>query len=48
MSVDWNLKENARARMKVAIKRTLRKHQYPENATENTIKAILKQAEAHK
>lgn len=47
ITVDWSLKENARARMKVAIKRILRKH-YPEKTIEAILEAILKQAEANK
>jgi type I restriction enzyme R subunit len=43
ISVDWRLKENARARMRVAIKRTLRKHRFP--LTEEVLETILRQAE---
>lgn len=28
-SIDWNLKENVRAKMKVMVKRLLRKYGYP-------------------
>lgn len=43
-SVDWNLKESTRARMRVAIKHTLR-NRYPKEAIDGALDAILKQAE---
>ncbi len=48
ITVDWSLKDNARARMKVAIRRILRKREYPEDFIETTLDAVLKQAEAIK
>ncbi|MBR4340438.1 MAG: DUF3387 domain-containing protein [Bacteroidales bacterium] len=29
VSIDWTIKENVRAKMKVAVKRLLRKYGYP-------------------
>lgn len=44
-SIDWNLKESARSKMRVMIKRTLRKHNYPPDKREKAIDAVLEQAE---
>jgi len=43
-SIDWNLKENARARMKVMVKRLLREYGYPPDMQTLAIELVLEQA----
>jgi len=43
-SIDWNLKENVRARMKVMVKRLLRKYGYPPDMQALAIELVLEQA----
>jgi type I restriction enzyme R subunit len=43
-SIDWNLKENARARMKVMVKRLLREYGYPPDMQALAIELVLEQA----
>lgn len=45
MSIDWSVRENAKAKMRVAIKRVLRKFGYPPDKQETAIKTVLEQAE---
>ena len=44
-SIDWTLKENVRAKMKVAVKRLLRKYGYPPDMQLLATETVLKQAE---
>lgn len=44
-SVDWRYRESARARMRVLVKRTLRKHGYPPDLQNEAVQTVLKQAE---
>ena len=44
-SVDWSHRESARARMRMLVKRILRKHGYPPDATECATEQVLEQAE---
>lgn len=44
-SIDWNLRETARARMRVMVKRLLNKYGYPPDAQEIATDTVLKQAE---
>ncbi|MBB3773237.1 type I restriction enzyme R subunit [Angulomicrobium tetraedrale] len=46
VSVDWSHRENARARMRVLVKRVLRKHGYPPNLQDAAVQTVLRQAEA--
>ena len=46
VSIDWTLKESARANIRRMVKRTLRKHGYPPNKQEKAAATILEQAEA--
>ena len=45
-SIDWNLKESVRARMKVMVKRLLREYGYPPDMQALTIELVLEQAKA--
>lgn len=42
--VDWNIRENVRAQMRVAVKRLLRKYDYPPDAQEAATEIVLEQA----
>lgn len=44
-SIDWVMREPARAKMRVAIKRVLRKNGYPPDQQEKAIQTIIEQAE---
>lgn len=44
-TIDWNLRESARARMRVMVKRLLKKHGYPPDKTEHATALVLAQAE---
>ena len=44
--VDWQHSENARARIRVMIKRILRKHGYPPDTQDAAVRLVLEQAEA--
>jgi type I restriction enzyme R subunit len=43
-SIDWNLKESVRARMKVMVKRLLRQYGYPSDIQALAIELVLEQA----
>jgi len=45
VSVDWTLRENARAQIRVIVKRILRKYGYPPDKQEKATQTVLKQAE---
>jgi type I restriction enzyme R subunit len=45
VTIDWTLRESARAKIKVLVKRILRKHGYPPNLQDDAIKLVLQQAE---
>ena len=44
-SIDWTIKESARAKLKVIVKRTLRKYGYPPDMEKLATETVLKQAE---
>jgi type I restriction enzyme R subunit len=44
-SIDWTIKESARAKLKVIVKRTLRKYGYPPDMQALATETVLKQAE---
>lgn len=44
-SIDWTIKENVRAKMKVAVKRLLRRYGYPPDMQLLAAETVLKQAE---
>ncbi|MBR8828706.1 MAG: type I restriction endonuclease subunit R [Gomphosphaeria aponina SAG 52.96 = DSM 107014] len=45
ISIDWNIKESAKAKIKVVVKRLLRKYGYPPDKQEKATETVLKQAE---
>ena len=45
VTIDWNLRENARARMRVLVKRILNKYGYPPDLQESAVQKVLMQAE---
>jgi len=45
VTVDWAVRENARAQLRVRIKRILRKHGYPPDKQEKATQTVLEQAE---
>jgi type I restriction enzyme R subunit len=44
-SIDWEIKENVRAKMRVAVKRLLRKYGYPPDMQLLATETVIKQAE---
>ena len=44
-TIDWQLKEQARAKMKMMIKRLLKKHSYPPESEQDAIDTIMTQCE---
>ena len=44
-TIDWNVRESARAHLRVLVKRILRKHGYPPDKQEAATLTVLKQAE---
>ena len=46
VSIDWTMKESARAKIRVMVKRTLLKHGYPPDKREKAAETVLEQAEA--
>lgn len=45
LTVDWNVREQAKAKMRVAVKRVLKKYDYPPDMQEDASKLIIEQAE---
>jgi len=44
VSIDWTLRENVRAQLRVRIKRILRKRNYPPDKQEKATQTVLEQA----
>ena len=44
-SIDWTIKENVRAKLRVVVKRTLRQFGYPPDMQKLAIENVMKQAE---
>lgn len=44
-SIDWTIRESARAKLMVLVRRTLNKHDYPPDKQQKAIDTVLKQAE---
>ncbi|RPJ06494.1 MAG: DUF3387 domain-containing protein, partial [Spirochaetaceae bacterium] len=44
-SIDWNIKESVKAKLKVIVKRTLRQYGYPPDMQKLATETVLKQAE---
>lgn len=45
VSIDWSVKQGARAKIRVAVKRILRKYGYPPDLQEKATETVLEQAE---
>jgi type I restriction enzyme R subunit len=45
VTIDWTLRENVRAQLRVIVKRILRKHGYPPDKQEKATQLVLEQAE---
>ncbi|EFC91065.1 type I site-specific deoxyribonuclease, HsdR family [Dethiosulfovibrio peptidovorans DSM 11002] len=45
VSIDWAVRENARAQIRVIVKRILRKYKYPPDKQEKATQTVLEQAE---
>jgi type I restriction enzyme, R subunit len=45
VTIDWTLRESARAKIKVMVKRILNKYGYPPDLQEDAVKTVLAQAE---
>ena len=45
VTIDWTIRENVRAKMRVMVKRILRKHGYPPDKQEKATQTVLEQAE---
>ena len=45
VSIDWTVKQSARARIRVPVKRILRRYGYPPDLQEAATKTVLEQAE---
>ena len=45
VTIDWTLRENVRARLRVLVRRILRKHGYPPDKQEKATMTVLEQAE---
>jgi type I restriction enzyme R subunit len=44
VTIDWTLRENVRAHLRVLVKRILRKHGYPPDKQEKATETVLEQA----
>ena len=45
VTIDWTLRENARAKIRVLVKRILNKYGYPPDLQDAAVQTVLKQAE---
>ena len=45
VTIDWTLRENVRAQLRVLVRRILRKHGYPPDKQERATRTVLEQAE---
>ena len=45
VTIDWNLRENVRAHLRVLVRRILRKNGYPPDKQEKATQTVLEQAE---
>ena len=45
VTIDWTLREGARARIRVMVKRILNKYGYPPDLQDDAVKTVLAQAE---
>jgi type I restriction enzyme R subunit len=45
VTIDWTIRDNVRAQLRVYVKRILRKHGYPPDKQEKATETVLEQAE---
>ena len=45
VTIDWTMRENVRAQLRVLVKRILRNHGYPPDKQEKATQTVLEQAE---
>ncbi len=45
MSIDWNLRDSARAKMRITVRRLLKKYGYPPDLQKLAVDTVVKQAE---
>jgi type I restriction enzyme, R subunit len=45
VTIDWTVRENVRAQLRVLVKRMLRKHGYPPDKQEQATQTVIEQAE---
>jgi type I restriction enzyme R subunit len=45
VTIDWTVRENVRANLRVIVKRILRKYGYPPDKQERATQTVLEQAE---
>ena len=45
VTIDWTVRENVRAQLRVLVKRILRRHGYPPDKQEKATRTVLEQAE---
>lgn len=46
VTIDWTMRENVRAQLRVYVKRILRKYGYPPDKQEKATQTVLEQTEA--
>jgi len=46
VTIDWTIRESARAKLMVLVRRTLKKYGYPPDLEQKAIETVMKQAEA--
>jgi type I restriction enzyme R subunit len=45
VTIDWTLRENARAKIRVIVKRILKQYGYPPDLQDEAVQTVLQQAE---
>lgn len=45
VTIDWTVRESARAKIRVMVRRILKKHGYPPDLREEATRTVLEQAE---
>jgi type I restriction enzyme, R subunit len=45
-TVDWQVRESVRARLRILVRRTLQRWKYPPDKRDGAVELVLKQAEA--
>ena len=46
VTIDWTLRESARAKIRVMVRKILRRHGYPPDLQKEAVTLVLEQAEA--